>query len=129
MPAFMSRALSRVFPFLGIEVLLAIPFMTKNKNSRKPARAAFLSLLAVGLFYVIRVETSIMKIGIDDIINHEDALVVAIRDTSPKGLEIISRLDIIYLTVGLSGLFVSISIALMAVWNIFAACFPKQAAC
>jgi len=111
---FFSGFKSALFSFFGIEMLLVIPFVKKNKNSRKPAKAAFLSLLAIGAFYIIVVETSIMKIGIDDIVNHYDALVVAIRDTSPKGLEIISRLDIFYLTMGLSGLFVSMSIALMA---------------
>jgi len=132
--AFLSGLKASVFPFLGFEIMLVIPFVKKNNTGSSPAKnksssptkTAFLSLLAVGAFYVILVETSIMKIGIDDIINHNDALVVAIRDTSPKGLEIISRLDILYLTVGLAGLFMGISIALMAAVEYLCRLFPKM---
>lgn len=125
MSAFLSGLKASIFPFFGIEIMLVIPFLKKKKGGGKPAKAAFLSLLAVGAFYVVLVETSIMKIGIIDIINHNDALVVAIRDTSPKGLEIISRLDILYLTVGLTGLFVGISILLMTIVEYLCRLFPK----
>lgn len=102
-----------IFSFLGIEVLFVFPL--SPQITKKPVRTAFLSLVAVGLFYVLVVESCIMKLGIHDVKNYNDALVVAIRDTSPQFLEIISRLDILYLTVGFAGIFTGISIAILAV--------------
>ncbi len=101
-----------IFPFLGIEVLFVFPL--SPRITKRPVRTAFLSLVTVGLFYVLIVESCIMKLGINDIASYNDALVVAIRDTSPPFLEIISRLDILYLTVGFGGIFIGISIALLA---------------
>lgn len=102
-----------VFPFLGMEVLFVLPF--SPKIAKKPVRTAFLSVISIGLFYVFIVESSIMKLGINDIINYDDALIVAIRDTSPQFLEIIARLDILYLTVGFGGIFIGISIVMLAI--------------
>ncbi len=100
-----------IFPFLGIEVLLVMPI--SRKSVKKSAKTAFFSLLFIGLFYVLVVESSIMKLGLHDITNHNDALIVAIRDTSPQALEIIARLDILYLTVGFGGLFIGISLVML----------------
>lgn len=102
-----------VFPFLGVEVLLIIPLT--EKNGKKAVRTGFFTLLAVGLFYVLIVESTIMKLGINDLVNYNDPLIVAIRDTSPGFLEIIARLDILYLTVGFGGIFVGISIVILSV--------------
>lgn len=104
---------SSVFPFLGCEVLMVVPFT--RKNGKKSVRAVFLTLLVIGVFYVFVVESTIMKIGINDIVNYKDALIVAIRDTSPQALEIVSRLDILYLTIGFGGLFVGISIVMLTI--------------
>lgn len=112
-----------IFPFLGIETLLIIPFTEKNR--KKSARAAAMTILAVGLFYVLVIQSSIMKLGINDIVNFNDALIVAIRDTSPPFLEIIARLDILYLTVGFGGLFVGISIVMLAVVEYLCRMFKK----
>ena len=102
-----------VFPFLGIEVMLVVPFT--QKNSQKSVRTAFLSLLTIGLLYIFMVDSSIMKIGLHDIVNYKDALIVAIRDTSPQTLKIISRLDILYLTIGFGGFFVGISLVMLVI--------------
>ncbi len=111
-----------IFSFLGIELLLAMPQSAKNK---KPVKKAFLSLLVIGVFYVIVIESGIMKLGIHDIVNYKDALIIAIRDTSPRALEIVSRLDILYLTVGFGGLFVGISIMLLVIVEYICRIFPK----
>lgn len=97
-----------IFPFLGIELLLAIP-LTK-KNGSKAKKTAFLTVMFIGLFYIFLVESCIMKVGLNDIVNYKDPLIVAIRDTSPEFIEIFTRLDILYLTVGFGALFVGISI-------------------
>mgnify|MGYP001272990877 CR=1 FL=1 len=112
-----------VFPFLGIEIMLVMPFTRKiNKNA---GRAVFLTLLTIGAFYIFVVESCIMKIGLHNIINYKDALIVAIRDTSPQALEIISRLDILYLTAGFSGLFVGISIVMLVIVEYLCRIFKK----
>lgn len=102
-----------IFPFLGIEVLLVFPL--SPRITKKPVRTAFLSVITIGLFYILVVESCIMKLGINDIINYKDALIVAIRDTSPQFLEIISRLDILYLTVGFAAIFIGISIVILVI--------------
>ena len=121
LPLFNPKEVSRyiegfkysIFPFLGVETLLIIPFT--KKSGKKAVRTGVLALLAVGLFYVLVIESCIMKLGLHDIINYNDALIVAIRDTAPPFLEIVARLDILYLTVGFGGLFVGISIVMLAI--------------
>ncbi len=104
---------SAIFPFLGIEVLFVFPL--SPSITKKPLRTGFASLIVIGLFYIFIVQSSIMKLGINDIVTYKDALIVAIRDTSPQFLEIISRLDILYLTVGFAGMFTGISVVILAI--------------
>ena len=99
--------------FIPIGMLFAIPFTKKNGNKSK--KIAFFSLIAIGLFYILIVISSIMKVGLNDIAHYEDSLIIAIRDTAPRFLEVITRLDILYLTVGFTGLFMGISVLLTAI--------------
>ncbi len=112
-----------IFPFLGIEVLLAVP-LTKV-NGKKVKRTAFLTVLFVGLFYIVVVESSIMKVGINDIAHYDDALIVAIRDTSPEFMDIFTRLDILYLTIGFGAIFVGISIVMAVTVEYLCKIFKK----
>lgn len=112
-----------LFPFFGIEMLFAFPLSLKIK--KKPVIKAFLTLIVIGLFYIFIVESCIMKLGINDIKHYDYSIVVAIRDTSPKYLEIISRLDIFYLTVGFGGMIMGISIAMLAVVEYLCRIFKK----
>lgn len=114
---------SSIFPFLGIEVLLVFPLT--QKHAKKSVKTVFLALIAITLFYIFVVETSIMKLGLNDIIHYEDALIVAIRDTAVPFLEIIARLDILYLTVGFAGLFVGISIVITTITEYLHRMLPK----
>lgn len=101
-----------VFPFLGLEILYVFPLSDEIK---RPARAAFLSLLFIGLFYILMIECCIAKVGITHLLHHKDALIVALRNTSPQTLQVLARMDILYLTVGYAGLFTGISIVMLAV--------------
>lgn len=98
-----------IFPFLGIEVLLVFPLATKI---RRPVRTAFISVLAIGLFYVFIVESCIMKVGLNHIVGLDNGLITAIQSTTP---DLLARLDILYVTVGFGGLFVGISIVMLAI--------------
>ncbi len=102
-----------IFPFLGIEVLLVFPLA--KKKGKKPVRTTIFALTTITLFYILVVETSIMKLGLNDIVHYKDALIVAIRDTEPPFMEIIARLDLLYLTVGFAGLFIGISIVMTTI--------------
>ena len=70
------------------------------------------------LFRSLIVLSSIMKVGLNDIVHYDDALIIAIRDTTPKFLELVARLDILFLTVGFAGLFMGIAIMLTAATEI-----------
>lgn len=109
--------------FIPISVLFAIPFTQKNGNKSK--KVAFFSLITIGLFYILVVMSSIMKVGLNDIAHYEDSLIVAIRDTEPEFLEIITRLDILYLTVGFAGLFMGISVLMTAMVEFLCRMFKK----
>ncbi|MFA7435110.1 MAG: GerAB/ArcD/ProY family transporter [Bacilli bacterium] len=86
-------------PFTGLAVLFAIPFTSKNK---KVSKVAFLTVLFIGLFYVLIVESTIMIIGINNTIAYKDAFIEAIKIVE---LPVIERTDIFYLTFGLMSLF------------------------
>jgi spore germination protein len=110
------------FAFLGVEALLMMPL---SSNCKKPVRWAVLALLAIGVFYVFVVETCFMQIGVDHIIKHTDALIVAIRDATPQMLEVVARMDILYLTVGFSAQFVGIGFVLTVIVEILCRVFKN----
>ncbi len=112
-----------IFPFLGIEVLLAVPLTKVNGSHIR--RTAFFTVLFIGLFYILVVESCIMKVGVSDIVNYNDALIVAIRDTAPEFLDIFARLDILYLTIGFGAIFVGISIVMAVIIEYLCKIFKK----
>jgi hypothetical protein len=112
-----------VFPFLGLEILYVFPL---SERIKRPARAAFLSLLFIGLFYVLIIESCIAKVGTHHITHHKDALIVAMRNTAPQTLQVLARMDILYLTIGYGGLFVGVSIVMLAVVEYFCRVFRRK---
>jgi spore germination protein (amino acid permease) len=98
--------------FLGIEVLTVMPFSKKNKRAPK---IAFITLIGIGLMYIIVVECSIMMIGIHEIQYYEYSLISAFRQIELKRIEFLRRVDILYLTIGLMGIFAGISVIYTAV--------------
>ncbi len=105
--------------YAGIEVLLIIPFTAKNK---KASKTAFLTLLFIGLFYVLIVESSMMIMGINNTIILNDSFIEAIKITEAP---VIERLDIFYLTFGLASLFSGMIIIFAAVVEFTCRIFPK----
>ncbi|MEA4969969.1 MAG: endospore germination permease [Candidatus Pelethousia sp.] len=88
-----------LFAFLGIELLTVFPF--NGQNTRQSVRTAFLTVLFVGLFYVLVVETCIMMLGMSSAQNYNFALIEAVKQIDNPILE---RFDILFLTVGFAGL-------------------------
>ena len=62
-----------MFAFLGIEVLLIVPFTAKN--GPKAPRMALFTLIFIGIFYILVVESSIMMVGINEITHYKYSLI------------------------------------------------------
>jgi len=122
-PNYIKALKPLAFAFAPPSIMFAFPI--SSKTDKKSIRTAFLSILFIGLFYILIVESSIMKVGINDIINYKNALIMAIRDTAPRGLEFFARLDILYLTIGFSGMFTGISVILTALLEFICRIFPR----
>jgi len=102
-----------IFPFLGIEILTVIPFSKQNK--KRSTRVAFLTLIAIGFIYVFVVQTSIMMIGINEIVHYEDALITALRQIQLPQLDFLRRLDVIFIVIALMGMISGIMIVFTAI--------------
>lgn len=108
-----------ILPYGGIEVLFIVPFTQVNKKATK---VAFLSLLAVGVFYVLIVESTIMILGINNTIAFNDPFIEAIKVADAP---VIERLDVFYLTFGLTSLFSGMIIVFTAAVEFACKLFPK----
>ncbi len=120
MPRYLTATKDVILSFLGIEILMIIPFT--RDNGKKATRVAFFSLLFIGFFYVLVVETSIMMLGYKDIQNYNYALIEAIKLVDNPVLE---RFDILYLTVGFSGLIAGVCAVYLALAEYACKIFSK----
>jgi len=112
-----------VFPFLGIEILLHIPF--SKENGKKSIRTCGYAVFAIGAFYIYFVESCIMKLGMNDIVHYNSALIAAIRDMEFPFLDFLKRMDIMFLTVGFAGFLLGATIVLTTIIDIFSDIFTK----
>lgn len=99
LPDYLMGIKDCLFAFLGVELLMVFPL--SGKNTQRSMRTAFLTILFVGLFYVLVVETCIMMLGMQSAQNYNFALIEAIKQIDNPILE---RFDIQFLTVGFAGL-------------------------
>jgi spore germination protein len=112
-----------IIPYLGIELLTIVPFALSAK--KKAPKVALITVVAAGLIFVLIIESSIMMVGMEDIINYTDPLIVALRRVEIQPIEFLTRIDIFYLTVGFAGFFVYIIIEYCAVVEYICKMFPK----
>lgn len=112
-----------ILPFLGIEVLLFIPF--SSRNGKKSIYTAFFSVIIIGLFYLVTIMSSIMKVGLNSIVHYKNAVIVTIRDIEVPILDFLKRLDVLYLTLGFLGLFMSVSIVYAIITEILLKLIPR----
>ncbi len=108
-----------LFPYGGIEVLLIVPFAKCNKRA---ARVAFLTLVFIGLLYVLIVDSTISILGINNTAFYSDAFIEAIKVVN---IPIIERPDIFYLTVGLTSLFAGMIMVFLAILEFACKLFSK----
>ncbi len=118
---YVTAAKETILSFLGIELLMVIPLA--SENSRKTTRTVFFSLLFIGLFYMLVVETSIAILGYNDIQNYNYAVIEAIKLIDNPVLE---RFDILYLTVGFAGLIAGVSAVYLGLVEYVCKIFPKM---
>lgn len=105
------KAVTSCMPsFIGVEVLALLPIAEKDR--KKAPRVAFLTVLAAGLLYALTVEGDIMMIGMNEVVNENNAMISAIRQIELPFLDFFERLDILYLTAGFLGLFAAKTIVL-----------------
>lgn len=120
---YFSAMKETIFPFLGIEVLLIIP-MGKH-NSKKSVKTAFFAILTICALYILVVETCIMKLGVNDILNYSNSLIESIRDMALPFLDFLERMDILFLTIGFMGMYMGISIVFTAITEYLCKVFSK----
>jgi len=97
-----------IVAFLGIEVLLIIPF--GKVNNKKGVLYSVLAVLSIGLLYILLAEASTMILGINDILNYDNSLVEALRSVPLPSALILERADLLFLVVGIMGIIACISI-------------------
>ena len=124
LPEYLLGIKDCLLAFLGIELLTVFPL--NGKNIRRSVATAFLTLLFVGLFYVFAVETCIMLLGMKSVQNYSFALIEAIKQVDNPVLE---RFDILYLTVGFSGLVAGLCGVYLAVVEYATRVFAKVSRC
>ncbi|NCA66898.1 MAG: hypothetical protein EOM87_02400 [Clostridia bacterium] len=105
--------------FGGIEILFIIPFTALNK---KAPRQTFRTLIIIGLFYALIVESTIMILGINNTAMFNDSFIEAIKIVE---VPIIERTDIFYLTFGLTSLFAGLFIVNVAILELACKIFAK----
>lgn len=106
-------------PFTGLGVLFVIPFTSLNKKAPK---IAFFTLIFIGLFYVLIVESTFMILGINNTIAFKDAFIEAIKIVE---LPVIERTDIFYLTFGLTSLFAGMILIFTVIVEFVCRLIPK----
>jgi spore germination protein len=123
MKKYLSAIKYSIFPFLGVEVLLFIPF--NKRNGTKVVKKSFYTIIIIAFFYILNVGSCIMKLGLNSIIRLENALIVAIRDMNIPMFDFLKRLDVLFLTVGFIGFFMGISILYTILTELILKIFPK----
>ncbi|WP_176461949.1 GerAB/ArcD/ProY family transporter [Anaeromicrobium sediminis] len=98
MGAYVKATLVTLVPFLGIEILVIIPF-DNNKNNKKIFKYTIAMIGLIGFCYILNVESCISVMGVDGIVHYEDALFATIRRIDIKSLEFLERIDGIFLTI------------------------------
>ncbi len=109
--------------FLGFETLAVLPF--HQNNLRLGRRYAMGGVVLAGILYILVVESCFSILGLPDIINYYDALVVAIRHIDAPYLEILRRVDFIFLVGWLASILCTLNIFNYGFHSIACSLFPR----
>jgi spore germination protein len=107
-PVYLKSTLYMIFPFLGVEILTIIPFTQKNNSS--VFKYTTFTVIGIGVFYIMVVQSCISVIGVDEIIHYDDALYATIRTVDIPAFQFIRRLDGIFLITWIMAIFCTMTI-------------------
>lgn len=106
--SYLKSTLKMLLPFLGMEILLIIPF--GQKNNKKIFLYTSLTILFIGLFYIFVVMTCISVMGADTIIYYRDSILATIRRIQIDQLGILKRLDGLAMIGWVMAIYISLSL-------------------
>ena len=107
---YLKAVVSCMPSFIGVEILALVPIAEKDR--KRAPRVAFFTVLGVGLLYALTVEGDIMMVGMNEVVNENNAMISAIRQIQLPFLDFFERLDILYLTAGFMGMFAAKTIVI-----------------
>jgi hypothetical protein len=120
--AYIVSVKDAVEQYAGVEILLFIPLTRRNK---KPSVLAFLTMLGLGLFFVLDIYGCYAVLGADEIIYHKFPLIDALRIVEYQSLEILQRIDVAYETIGYMRVFLAKGIVYLVIVEIFCKLFSR----
>lgn len=99
--------------FIGIQILEVIPFQKSEKKSQRN-RYMIGGIIFLGILYVFMVESIYGVLGVEQAKNYGDSLVVGIRQINLPFLQILTRLDILFIVSWMFAVFFTTSVNLYA---------------
>lgn len=103
---------SAIFVFLGFEVITVIPLSRRNGGQAR--LTAGIAVLVAGLFFIVQLEGSYSILSIDDIVNYDYPVLIAIRRLDIAALQFAKRLDLFFIMAWLTSIFCSTSLFMFA---------------
>ncbi|MDD3692973.1 MAG: endospore germination permease [Oscillospiraceae bacterium] len=116
---YVSALKDMALPFMGLTVITVIPFTSRNKKAPK---WAFFGVLFIGANYLINMESSFSLTGINTLMHYKTGVIETFRLVD---FPVIERIDILFLTVGYSGMFMGITFIYTAMTEHVCRMFPK----
>ncbi|MCY6484714.1 endospore germination permease [Clostridium aestuarii] len=116
------KGLEKVIPYIGIELLMIIPF---EKNNSKILKYTISAILLSGFIFLLAFEACISILGVDDIIYYKDALFVAVRRVDVPYLEFFQRIDGIFISIWFMALIAKTCIYIYATVYLLKKIFKK----
>lgn len=113
-----------LYPFLGFEVLLIIPFT--EKNNQHAGRSAIFAMIFVGFFYILSFFSCVLMIGENEVLHYNFPLIAAIRQVTLPQLKLFARIDLLYLTVGFLGIVGGLSFVYLGAVELFCRMIPPM---
>lgn len=97
-----------VFIFLGVEMILFIPF--NKKNNKNAFKYTTIIVGIIGLLYILISEAVISVVGVETVMLYKASLFNVVRGVDVQYLEIFRRLDGIYIIIWTFNIFCSVSL-------------------
>lgn len=109
---YVAKLPDSLYLFSGFELMTIIPFT--KRNGKKLIGTTMLSILVLGLLYIMTTETCFMILGPENTSSYVYPLFNAMRSIDIKELQFLKRVDIVVIVMWLAASFSGISISLFA---------------